>query len=203
MSKYKCPHCSNPEPIPAFLGECPACNTSVQAPNVRAANKPEEEKALSKRVSDAEFEAKARGAIEQLDDFCASVKEASAVVCCQIGKIKAMIEDNSLYTNFYKQLDGGSRLPEENGFDQDRVTADSLVFPNYHEEIVFAALTLNNLGAFSYGGGAIVLKEDAIAHRSSVFEENTLVFCTKHTLGLGKPVPHGFKIKLGAQTRTS
>jgi hypothetical protein len=71
--------------------------------------------------------------------------------------------------------------------------ADELLFPNYRDYISFAALSLNGVGCWYYGSVHLVLAEFAIAERASVFEENSLLFCEKHGLGVHKPLPPGHR----------
>ncbi len=44
------------------------------------------------------------------------------------------------------------------------------------QEIRFAALSLDGVGVLSYGPCSLVLSERMISHRSSVFEENSVLF---------------------------
>ncbi len=39
----------------------------------------------------------------------------------------------------------------------------------------------------------IVLKEDIIKHRATVFEENSMEFCRRHRIVVGDPVPSGYR----------
>jgi hypothetical protein len=54
------------------------------------------------------------------------------------------------------------------------------VFPGYHREIRFAILTLDGKGLPSYGNCSLVLREDMIEYRASVFEENSVFFALRH-----------------------
>lgn len=194
MVKYTCPNCSNLDAIPPSAGKCPACQRELpQPPNVRVANNLDEIKALNIRLGEAEAETKARGCIENLDSFGLSVDNASAAICRPIGEIQRLVVDNQLYNTFYNQLSGLSRLPEDSKFDGERLQADTLIFPHYHEKIVFSALTLNDQGSVSYGAHTVVLKDEAICHRASVFEQNTLVFCKNHNLSIGMDVLKGYR----------
>jgi len=59
---------------------------------------------------------------------------------------------------------------------------------------VFAALSLDNRGLANFGRYTIVLKEDMIAHRATVFEENSFIFCQqKHHIVVGDSIPPGYR----------
>lgn len=193
---YNCPFCSNKDPIPPSACKCPACQRELpDPPNVRAANNPEELQALELRVGQAKAEAGARGCVDQLEDFGEAVKSGVAVVCRPIGEITRLLSENQIYNTYYNQLDGQSRIAEDSQTANDRATADEFIFPNYKTHIVFAALTLDGRGPFSYGGGAIALNNGMIAHRATVFERNTLIFCRDHKVGMTMPVPSGYRAK--------
>lgn len=194
MAKYTCPNCDSKEAIPAEAWKCPACRRELpETPNIRAANASNEIDKLKEREELAAANCTARDCNETLEDFGKTVESASAVICRPIGEIDAMVTENRMYTGYYRQRDAGLRHSEDNKWDKIRGVADSLVFPNYEKDIIFAALSLNGKGANYYGGHSITLKDKAIMHRASVFEENTTVFCEKHNCGVKNPVPPGYR----------
>ena len=77
--------------------------------------------------------------------------------------------------------------------DLQRRIADSIMFPYYEEQIRFATLSLNGVGATAYGDCSIVLREVAISERATVFEENSVLFCERRGLGVAKPLPPGYR----------
>lgn len=194
MTLYRCPYCSCRDEIPASVDKCPACHRELTAPNVRIAETTEEINALNARLAQADAEATARNCINQLNDFGVAVMSSAAAICRPLQEIKRLVSSNLLlYNTFYDQVSSDQRLPEANEYDQMRESVDALIFPNYHKRIVFAALTLNDNGAVAYGGHAIILKEDTIKHRASVFETNTFEFAKKHNLGVNTPCLKGYR----------
>jgi hypothetical protein len=188
-----CPACG--ERVPDSARNCPGCQLDSGFPNVRAADLPEEGLALQQRLTDAEISAKARGCDGILRDFGKAVLRSKAVLCRSLGAVSSLVSnDNALYTNFYKQVIGEVRLPEDNRFDRGRSAVDGTLFPNYSTEICFAALSLNNIGPTDYGPYTIVLKENRISQRATVFEENAFTFCQiKHHIVVGDPIPPGYR----------
>jgi len=101
--------------------------------------------------------------------------------------------DNELYASFYGQRRAGARRAEDTPVERERLIADNLLFPHYHEEIRFAALSLTDEGVQYYGRCSIVLSDFAIRHRATVFERNSVEFCKENRLGAGAPLPPGYR----------
>ncbi|MDB5318466.1 MAG: hypothetical protein JWN40_97 [Phycisphaerales bacterium] len=183
---------------------CHICMSDIGFPNVRAANTPEEKGELDRRLADAMTSAKARGCESILHSFGASVLSSAVVVSRALGLVKNIVEsENQLITSFYRQVDGGSRLPEDNRFDRARPSVDGVLFPYYGDQIIFGALSLDGVGVGgSYGACHLTLRESAVANRSSLFEENSLLFCTmKHRIILGGRIPPGYRATWNVRDR--
>jgi len=120
---------------------------------------------------------------------------SSRVVCCRnFGVLSRLASaDTQLFATYYREIEGQSRLPEDNEWDRFREPVDSTLFPHYHKDIQFAALTLDGRGVNRYGEYAILLREEMIRKRTTVFEENSLVFCRKHRIALGQCLPPGYR----------
>ena len=71
------------------------------------------------------------------------------------------------------------------------VVADERLFPNYKEQIRFAALTLDDLGLCHYGECSIILNTPMICHRATVLHENAASWVRRHT-GIS-PLPTGYR----------
>ena len=67
------------------------------------------------------------------------------------------------------------------------------MFPFYKKQIRFAALSLDGKGASSWGNCALILKDDLIRDRATVFEQNSVYFCREHFDDLGKGLPQGYR----------
>jgi hypothetical protein len=188
----QCPKGHN---FPNHAQLCPACGCHVGFPNVRTALRSEEITALKLRWESAHEDARNRGAETVLNDFEFEVQNRSrAVICRGWGTVDSIVSnDNVLLGTFYLEIAAGIRNPENNAFDEARHVVDSAVFPLYEKEIRFAALTLNGRGPEAYGRCSIVLKDEVIDERTTVFEENTLVFCRQRGIQIGTPIPPGFR----------
>jgi len=191
---FTCPHCSSTEQIPLSADRCPSCQKELTAPNVRAAQSLEEKQGLGKRLSVAEDDASARDCLDVLEKFGDAVGSSEVAICRPLGIIISLVNDpNQLYSTFYNQMDGKQRLPEGNEYDGMRGAIDALFFPHYHQKIVFGALTLDGKGVTGYGGTTMILREEMIGHRASLFDTNTLTFAKKQGLQAAGPVPVGFR----------
>src|SRR5262249_43274090 len=70
---------------------------------------------------------------------------------------------------------------------------DVRVFPSYHRDIRFGALSLDGKGVPLYGACSLVLKSAKIARRATVFWENTVDFCNRVCPEQTKPIPPGYR----------
>jgi len=181
-------------PIPTHARLCPACQTDVGFPNVRAATTQEERSALAQRLKDAEVSIRARACEAEFVEFGRHLESSKAVVCRSVGIVARLVSsDNELYQSFYKAVQSGQRLPEDNAWDSHRGAVDATIFPHYADEIVFAALSLDGRGMEQYGEVSLVLRDDFIADRATVFEEDCFDFMRRHMVVVGDPIPHGYR----------
>jgi hypothetical protein len=187
-----CPRCGNQ--IRGDERECPTCGNDVGFPNVRAAKEYEEKAALAKRYEKALRNASGRGCSQVIYAFLDALTSSVAVICGSPSKVKELVSSaNQLYASFYQLVGAGARRLEGVKMDLQRRIADSIVFPYYEEHIRFAALSLDGVGATAYGDCSIVLKDIAISERATVFEENSVLFCEKRSLGVANPLPPGYR----------
>lgn len=188
----KCSKCTFE--IPLFARSCPVCQTDAGFPNVRIAETVEEVKALGRRCGDAKISTETRNCFDTLEEFSLLIQKSTAVIARNIGILSRLVSsDLQLYVNFHKELEAGLRLPDDNIWDKARSSVDSTLFPNYFNQMCFAALSINGKGLTRYGAYSIILKDEMIKERSSVFEENSMTFFKKHKVIVGDPVPFGFR----------
>ena len=96
-----------------------------------------------------------------------------------------------MHANFHRRVSAGTILPRPNRFDGIRAASDAKMFPNYHQEISFAALSLDGQGSRYYGSVFLELKEVAVDERATVFEGNSLLYLDP--LPQETPVPFGLR----------
>jgi hypothetical protein len=185
-------------PVADEKKECQACGEDNGYPNVRLAQRPDEVQALVRRLHDAEVSSTARNCKEILEKFGLAVLGSKAVISRSLSVVQDLIEsDRRTYTKFQRQLAYGARVAEDNEADRVRTQFEAALFPNFHQDVLFALLSMNNRGLTGYGAYAMILKEDMIAHRASVFEENLLMLSAKRAFLLHEPIPPGFRAEWG------
>lgn len=178
-----CTHCGNL--IPSSWVRCPHCARPGLFPNVRAAESKEESDALDARYLAATRKAAARGCASQVHGFEGAASGSKAVIARSVNElVRLASDDRELYSTYYKLGKAEVRLPSGEKWDVLREVADAALFPGYREEIRFAALSVDGLGLKNYGACSLVLRDDMIAHRASVFEENSVLFIDHENIGM-------------------
>ena len=168
-------------PVPLDWERCPHCARPGLFSNVRMAELPEEVAALGTRYQAAVEAAEARGCAGQVHHFeelaadSRAVINRSALEACRLAS-----SDRELQSTFYNLLEAEVRLPAGDKWDRLRRIADEALFGRLKNRIRFAALTLDGVGLLHYGDCSLVLREDMIAHRASVFEDNSALFLSRH-----------------------
>jgi hypothetical protein len=175
----QCDHCHHE--IPPSWVRCPHCGLPGLFPNVRAAQAEPERKALERRYENARQVAADRGAEAAVQAFEEATRGSKAVIARSMRELDRLsVSDKELLPPYYGLLQGKARLPHGDEWDGLRGVADEALFPGYKEEIHFAALTLDGLGLRRFGDCSFGLRENMIAHRASVYEENSALAMRKH-----------------------
>jgi tetratricopeptide (TPR) repeat protein len=129
-------------PVPAEKRDCQACGEDNGAPNVRLAESDAERKVLARRLKDAEISAKARNCSDVLERFGVAVLSSHAVMARSLAVVQDLIEGGRTYTSYHRQLASGARIAVDNEWDRTRTQVEAALFPNFHQDIVFASLSL-------------------------------------------------------------
>ena len=176
--------------VPAASRICPACGEDNGYPNVRLAQSDDETSALEKRLENAETSAEAGGYLAVLNDFGSAVASSEAIIARPLGPIMDMLDNENLtYTSYHYQLAAQARTPEDNEFDRVRTQFESAISPNFHAEIRYGALTLDDHWPAKFGDYAMVLEDRMICARATVFEENPYEFVNRHRIIIGHSLP--------------
>ena len=188
----KCGNCDSE--VPPSGTRCPVCQEPVGYPNVRAALLEDEREALAHRVKAAQDSAVARRVVPDLQRFEAEVSQSKAVMSRTLGALSSWVNNESpLFQSFHQQLKHLGRTPSFSVYDQQRASAESTINPFNFQDINFCALTINELGMDRYGPYSVLLSENMIKHRSSVFEENPFIFNDRHNVVSGTNPPKGYR----------
>ncbi len=184
-AKIKCEFC--PYTFPDSLSSCPHCARPALFPNVSRAERANEREALSNRYQAAVQGAEKRGCEATVQAFEAEAARSESVIARSYAEtLRLATADHNLYSTYYQQLESDLRVPEGSKWDLLRPLTDETLFGNYKKHVRFGALSLDGLGLMNYGECSWVLRDDMIAHRASVFEENSVKFLERHWARLGK-----------------
>lgn len=189
-----CPECRNEIPPPAK--QCPHCGKPGIFWNVITADDAPERAALERRYQTAKSETTSRNADAPLQDFENALVDSKAVIARSESEVLRLAGSHrQLYGTYYQLIDAGVRLPDGDEWAVLRELADTVLFPGYKKEMRFAALSLNGVGLSKFGSCSIVFRNEMIAHRASVFEENSALFVERHDIKiLRKPnLPKGHR----------
>jgi hypothetical protein len=193
-----CPECTNEIPQPAE--RCPHCGRPGVFWNVIAAEDIAERAALERRYQAAKADAVSRNAGSNLQDFENAVAGSKAVIARSVIEVHRLTSSNrQLYATFYELTESGISLPAGDEWDMLRELADTVLFWKSKKHIRFGALSLDGVGLPNYGPCSLVLRDEMISHRSSVFEENSAVFMERRKIKISRNpnVPKGYKATWG------
>ncbi len=186
-----CQHCNFD--LPVLLERCPHCARCGPAPNVRAARVPVERKALDSRYQRAISDAISRGCGGIVSDFETALTESRAVINRSKKAVLELIKNQGMPSHYYQLIE--SESGQAGGWALLRELADTILFGGQKAQIRFAALSLNGKGLSNYGECALVLRDELIAHRASVFQENSSLFMERQQIKISRrPVlPPGYR----------
>ena len=190
----KCSSCGNE--VPPSAQHCPHCGQPGRFWNVLAADEPDERAALDRRYQTAKAGAIARKADGVLQDFEKALAGSKAVIARYQSDVLRLAKSmRQLYGTYYQMVEAGLQLPDGNEWDVLRGLADTVLFPDYREQMRFGALSLDGGGLPNYGECSIILREDMIADRTSVFEENSALFVERHDIRISRQphLPKGYR----------
>jgi len=180
LAKDRCPHCARPGLFP----------------NVDMAELDEERKALDRRYRKAVQDARDRGCEDIVRSFEDHAGTSKAVIARPLWETMRLASgDHQVYSTYHQQTEQELQVPDGSGWDPLRRVGEPALFGEYTREIRFGALTLDGTGVESYGECSWVLRDDMIAHRASVFEENALTFMRRHRVQVAKvdKIPAGYR----------
>jgi hypothetical protein len=188
-----CDHCNNDIPQPSE--RCPHCARPGIFWNVIAAEDAAEIKELHYRYKRAKADALRREAGKVLSDFEHAAAGSVAVIARSESEVlRLATTTKQLYATYYEQLESNIRLPDGDEWDVVREVTDTVLFPKYKQEMRFGALSLDGIGVVNYGSCSIALRSGMISHRTSVFEENSVLFMKHKEIEVSNPeLPKGFR----------
>lgn len=195
----KCQFCQ--EDFPRARTYCPHCGRPQLFPNVADAEVPQEASALEQRYQKAIQSAASRNCSVVLSQFESEVKGSRVVFVCRLDRLFPLAcRDRDLYATYYEirrlRLLTPPTNPADPDWDKKRPAAEVALFGEENKRYIhYASLTLDGQGLRNYGECTVLLREGMIAHRSSTFEENSLLFMKRHKITIWDvdKLPVGFR----------
>lgn len=129
---------------------------------------------MQKKYEEAKNEAASRGAEKNVEEFEQAADKTRAVINRPIREILKLIDDE-VYPTYY-HLSEVIKPQTGEKWDSLRQAADVVFFTGYHKEIRFAVLSMDSGGLKNYGDCSIVLREQMISRRATVFVANTTLY---------------------------
>ena len=174
---------------------CRACNSpaSLTASNVQIAADDENRRALADRYARAYSDASAQGTGGLLELLDRAVDRTAAVVNVDpIFAYEFLTKDDVLYAPYHRLVDAGVRAPAVEAHDRHRTATDHVLYGTHGRAISFAALSLTGRGLKSYGSVHFELETRTVGFRSTILEENSYGFVSRHAMVPGTPRPNGY-----------
>ena len=129
------------------------------------------------RYHDALDRAAKRKVTDILQAFEERCRKAEAVINRSYEEVLSFLSsDRELYTNWWQKTENNMRIPEGSQWDELRQEVDPKIFPYFYKKYTFASLSINRDGLWNYGPCSMVLGDNYIRNRTSVFECNTLTW---------------------------
>jgi hypothetical protein len=172
---------------------CPHCDTVGEYPNVYLATQDQE--ALQQHHQEATTQANSRGVASVGCAFQHAVDtHTQACINRDYLEVERLMQAHSSYASFYQQLEAGTRQLTGDPWENPRIMMDTLLFPEFKERILFAALTLDMRGVSYYGSCSLILNEGMICARASLFRENSALYYIKQiSLPSDTPILNGWR----------
>ncbi len=171
-----CPDCN--EPFPETQPLCPHCGRPSLFPNVHAAERAEERKALDDRYCQACNDLSRRGcdAVRQSFETEICLKAVPVISTSFNEFVRIAAADTNPFSTYYQRVKAETLIPNGEKWNVLRNVAEDALFPGYKDKIRFGVLSLDGDGVYNYGECSITLKLHMLTHRTSLFTDNNVVF---------------------------
>lgn len=186
-----CPNCAREIPLDGRL--CDYCMADAKPPNVRFAERKGEVERLGKREENAAAAATAAGTRAEQARLVELVRASKLVINRRLRSLSLWLEsEDELYVNFYKLRERGVRMSND-VFNRQRISAENTISPTFADQLVIGAITIDGRGMNYYGDYSVLVCDDAIRVRATVFWENPFEFNQRMNVVSGKDPPEGYR----------
>ena len=202
--RIECAFCGNGFLVGRFT-YCTHCGRPSLYPNIVAVEVVEEYRTLVARYDAAVAEATSRGASAAVHAFEDAASKSEAVIARYLGEtMRLSLSDDELYATYFQMVEAGARPPASDRWNRIRARVEEALFPGYKDSITFAALSLERRGLPHYGDCFLVFREDMVAHRAAVLEENCILWMDQHNVAIvDDDLPLGYRSNWGERERVA
>ncbi|MCG6534495.1 MAG: hypothetical protein L7F78_07355 [Syntrophales bacterium LBB04] len=187
----KCTKCGSE--LSESLDICTTCWTPTKAPNVRFAEKPEQQDALNARYNAALAAADTNGTRNELNQFDDAMRKTSAVINMDISDLFSfMTKDKGIISSYQLMVEAESRIPAVFANESQRCRVEATLFAHYGKRIRYAALSYDKTGLKSYAPYSMTLRDITIEDRATLLENNSYPFLNKHGIIEFTDIPAGY-----------
>ncbi|WP_231420772.1 hypothetical protein [Sphingomonas sp. Leaf205] len=180
---------------------CTYCSADVLPPNVRSASRAGEVAALAERETEAIKAAASNGATDVLMRLRTHAEESRLVINRKLRSLSLWVNsEDELYLNFYQLKKRGVKSVDDR-YNRQRVSAENTVSPGFYEELTVGALTVDGEGMSYYGPWSVIVRDDHIRLRASVFWSNPFLLLQSEKVISGDDLPEGFRAPWSARSR--
>jgi len=179
-----CSYCGNEVPLDWVY--CPHCGDGLKCPNVILAGQSIERDALERRYQAASASAGHRGCDAVVREFETATRASQAVMGSTLQKLMPIVRrDRDIFATYHDLAelrflrDSAPHGPDWNVV---RPAAEIALLGSHKHisKLHYAALALDGRSLPHYGEVTVLLRENLIARRVSLFQENSAVYVHRH-----------------------
>ncbi|WP_380784903.1 hypothetical protein [Sphingomonas sp. R86521] len=168
---------------------------------MRLASRAAEVAALAEREAEATETATRNGATGVLGRLRTRAEDSKMVINRKLRSLSRWVNsEDELYLNFYGLRKRGMKAVDDR-YNRQRVSAENTVSPGFYEDLIVGALTIDDQGMSYYGPWSVIIRDDHIRPRASVFWENPFPFLKRMKVISGDDAPEGFRAPWSARSR--
>lgn len=146
---------------------CVHCGLPANFPNVLAARRVEETSVIDNEYDEIVNKAAPEIGVILKNFEAAVINESQTVLVRPLAEVVNLFDRlNNFHQTFHQRLRTGAVGFDGGKYDENRPAVDGKLFPRYHEEITFAALSIKETGVSGpYGKCHMVLKTPLTKHK--------------------------------------
>lgn len=172
LTTIQCKHCGAENKRNA--SNCIACYEALGPVNVNIYSDPYFQDGLKAKYDKVIAEIEAKGKRTEVENFESEIiSKGKAVINMDAKLLFKMVNEREEYLSYQRGVEQSKRQVAEFENDLKRCVVEVAFYGIHGKSIVYAALSLNDFGLYSYGDVSVLLKTVQIEKRTTVFERNS------------------------------